>query len=142
MACRAAGPHTALRDGIYLLGRFLPRSRYTRQELTIAIFNGTLGNAVKFGTEAVQDIGFAGQWRRLHTVRIDAYFRKPCLSAWDHAEDANRSRNRCRIGKNDVCGKRYPITAARGQIRHRNDDWNLFRLGSLNGQPDFFRCGD
>ena len=139
---RATRPYTPLCDSIDLFGRFLARRCDARQELAIAILNGALGHAVKFGTEAIQDIRFARQRRRLHAVRIHADFRKSSLRAWNDAEDTNGSGNRGRIGKNNIGRKRYPITAACGQIRHRNDDRNLFRLRRFNRQTDFFRRCD
>ncbi len=118
LACRATRPYTPLSDSIDLFGRFLARRCDARQELTIAILNGALGHAVKFGAEAIQDIRFAGQWRRLHAVGIHADFRKASLRAWNDAENTDRSGNRGRIGKNNIGRKRYPITAACGQICH------------------------
>ena len=138
LAGRATCPYTPLCDSIDLFGRFLARRCYARQELAIAILNGALGHAVKFGAEAVQNIRFARQWRRLHAVRIHPDFRKASLRTWDDTKDTNGSGNRGRIGKNDIGRKRYPITAACGQIRHRNDDRNLLGLRRFNRQTDFF----
>ena len=142
LARRATIPDAALGDRIDLLGRLAACLGNQPDKALIAALDGRLQQRFDLWRKAAQQIRLARQRRGAHPVRGNAVISERPLKRIDHREDADRSSDRARLGKDFGAGCRDPIAAAGRDVGHGDDHRNALGLLPFYRQANALRGGN
>ena len=128
-----AGPHPTAADRVDIGHGLVPRLRHASGEIAVALVDHALDHLPDRGIERAGDVERAGEPGGADAVGVHADLLQRARDGRDHAEDADGTGDRRRIGVDAVGVHADPVTAGRGQVAHRHHH----RLAGVLQADDF-----
>jgi hypothetical protein len=136
--CLAAGPDAALRDGVQLLGRHVPRLCGLLDELIVGLLDHALDFLALGVVERPHGRGQLGELALAHGLDVGAELRVDAAGHHLAGDDANRSGQRAGLRHDVRRGHCHPVAARCREIGHRDHERPIVTLVARDHQlaPD------